>query len=183
MPTDQPFLDSLTPRPLAREMDVTGFRCNPSIDWFLTQVAHDHHQKRISTVTCWVTGANIAGYIATSMTVVEISDSTQRGFLGLAATIFRQGGAHTKRFPAFLIGMLGVCERYHRRGLGEHMVKYAIGQARALSVDVGCRFVTVDSDPTDEALGLYRKMDFRAIEGQDKKRATMWMYYDIGHRV
>jgi GNAT superfamily N-acetyltransferase len=183
MPTDQAFLDGLAVGPLARNLDLTKFRCNPAIDWFLTEVAGDHHEKRVSAVTCWVNVDDVAGYIATSMTTVEIGDSTQRGLLGLAATIFRKGGGHSKRFPAFLIGMLGVCERHRRLGLGEHMVKYAIGQAMTLAADVGCRFVTVDSDPTDEALGLYRKLGFNAIEGQDKKRATVWMYFDLGHRA
>jgi hypothetical protein len=47
---------------------------------------------------------------------------------------------------------------------------------------VGCRIVHVDSDRTPEALGLYRSVGFVMPDGQDEKRATAWMYFDLGPR-
>jgi ribosomal protein S18 acetylase RimI-like enzyme len=78
--------------------------------------------------------------------------------------------------------MLGVSEHYKGRGLGLHMVKSVIGQARAVSKEVGCRFVTVDSDPTPAALGLYEKAGFKHVPGQTK-RETVSAYFDLGTHV
>ncbi len=181
MPTDQAFLDSLVVRPIGRDLDLRSFKCETTIDWFLTAVACEHHEKRITAVTCWLHERDVAGYITTSMSVVELSDSPQRDRLGLKAILYRKDGKHNQRFPALLIGMLGVCREYGRRGLGLHMVKHAIGQGIALSRNTGCRFVAVDSDPTDEAMGLYEAAGFKQAEGQ-KNRKTVLMYFDLGPR-
>lgn len=82
--------------------------------------------------------------------------------------------------------MLGTCERYKRKGLGREMVLYAVGQAERLSETVGCRFVTVDSDRTDEAIGLYRSCGFDEVQQKPAKpgeeRKTVWMYRDLKAR-
>jgi GNAT superfamily N-acetyltransferase len=184
MPTDPPFLAGLERKPIGADVDTSRFKCNDEIDWYLCEAAADHHEKRITTVTCWLHEGDLVGYIATSMTTVELYSSNQQEQLGLKEVRFRAGATGRWRyFPAFLIGMLGVCERYRRRGLGEHMVKFAIGQARAICANVGCRFVTVDSDPTPEATGLYEKLRFLRVEGQDKKRKTIWMCRDLRQRT
>jgi GNAT superfamily N-acetyltransferase len=182
MAIDSSFISGLTLRAIGRDVDVGAFRCNEAIDWYLTQAACDHHEKRITMVSCWLHGADLAGYVTTSMTEVALDEAPLRTLYGLTEILFRKGQGHRKRFPALLIGMLGVCEKYKRRGLGEHMVKYAIGQASALSADIGCRFVTVDSDDTPEATGLYRKIGFAAPDGQ-KRSGNVRMHYDLGLRT
>ncbi len=179
MPIDQTFLDNLRPRPIGRDVDTSKFTCNPRIDWYVATVASDHHERRITSVMCWLHNGDLAGYITTSMTIIQLKESKLRQLLGLAGVLLKKDGKHFDRFPGLLIGMLGVCDRYKRRGLGQHMVKYAVGQARSLSNEVGCRLVTVDSDKTEEATSLYKKLGFQIPEGQDREN-TVWMYYDVG---
>src|SRR5438309_10712937 len=107
------------------------------------------------------------------MSLVKMENSLQRENLGLKGVTFREGAREYKQFPALLIGMLGVCERYRNRGLGLHILKVTIGRARAVSRSVGCRFVTVDSDKTDAALGLYRRAEFQQVEGQERESTVL----------
>jgi GNAT superfamily N-acetyltransferase len=166
---------------MSRDTDVSTFSCNPAIDWYLANQACDHHEKQISTVHCFLSDGRLAGYMTTSMTYVQLDESPLRALYKLTDILFRKGGGHHKRFPGLLIGMLGVCDGHRRKGLAEHMVKYAIGQARVASESVACRFVTVDSDATPEATGLYTKVGFTAPEGQ-KRADTVRMLFDLGPR-
>jgi|SRR5579859_1881876 len=181
MPADKAFLDALLVRPIGRDVDTSRFVCNETIDWYIRNAACDHHERRFTTVHCFLHNDDLAGYVTTSMTEIVIDDSPLRGFYGLTEILLRKGGGHRKRFPGLLIGMLGTCVRYRRRGLGEQMVKYAVGQASSASDVVACRFVAVDSDDTPEAKGLYEKVGFRPPEGQ-KRADTIRMLYDLGRR-
>ena len=62
------------------------------------------------------------------MTLVMVKESKIRQLIGLAGIVLKKDGKHRDRFPGLLIGMLGTCDRYKRRGLGAHMVKFAVGQ-------------------------------------------------------
>lgn len=179
MPTDRAWLDSLTVRPISPDIDLSNFRCHPNIDWWLMNVAMTMHEKRLSYVTCWLDGKDLAGYVGTAMSAVEMLHPEQREQLGVQQQIMPTGTV-LKSIAALLIGMLGTCERYTRRGLGTEMVMYAVGQAVKLSETVGCRFVTVESDKTEEALGLYRSCGFgEVVQKKAEERKTVWMYRSI----
>lgn len=181
MPTDQTFLDALVAVPINDSISLDAFKCNDAIDWYLRNQACAHHTKRITSVMCWLNDGDLAGYITTSMTEVVLEESPLRILHDLAEVVLRKGGSHRKRFPGLLIGMLGVCESYKRKGLGEHMVKYAIGQAHTCCDSAACRFVAVDSDTTDAALAMYKKVGF--VEVESKKRTdTVRMHFDLGPR-
>jgi ribosomal protein S18 acetylase RimI-like enzyme len=182
MASDQTFLSGLKVREIGPDLDLTRFQCKEEIDWFLRERACDHHEKRMSVAMCWLDGNELAGYMTTSMGYTEHDDSSWRGLLGLVGVKLRPNGKDLKRFPAMLIGMLGVDQRYRGRGLGRHMVKAAVVSALAAADTVGCRIVHVDSDRTPEALALYKSAGFVMPDGQDPKRATAWMYFDLGVR-
>lgn len=183
MPADPAFLDSLIVRAIGRDINTDGFDCNPAVNWFLKNKACEFHEKRLNVATCWMSGGELVGFVTTSMTTMQVQSSAQREKAGLQGIIVREGGAQFDKFPALLIGVLGVCVPHRKRGVGERMVRYVLGQA--LTGSVGCRFVQVDSEPTPEALGLYQKCGFERLEKQDRKRAvagreeTVAMYYDL----
>jgi GNAT superfamily N-acetyltransferase len=181
MPTDAGFLAAISICQISQDIDLSTFKCNPAIDWYLTTQARDHHEKQISTVHCFMSGEILAGYVTTSMSYVQLDESPLRAIYKVTDIFFRKGAGHAKRFPGLLIGMLGVCEGYRRKGLAKHMVKYVIGQARVASESVACRFVTVDADATPEATGLYGEVGFTTPEGQ-KRADTVRMLYDLGPR-
>jgi GNAT superfamily N-acetyltransferase len=177
LPSDAAFLDGLTVRQIGGDIDLSKWDCNGAIDWFLKNQACDFHDKRLAAVTCWLAGNDLSGFATTNMSLLEVESGEERQKMGIAGILVREGGRQYRVFPALLIGVLGVCARYRRKGLGERMVKFSIGQA--LSSGVGCRFVIVDSEPTEEAVRLYDKCGFRKLESQDKKRDTVRMYYDL----
>jgi ribosomal protein S18 acetylase RimI-like enzyme len=176
MPRDEGFLSQVRLSPLI-STNLESFECQPAIDWFLKKRAREFEERRLCTVLCWTAGDDLAGFATTSMSVLEVQSSTEREKMGLSGIVVREGGRHYQVFPALLIGVLGVCSRYRRLGLGEHMVKYCVGLA--LEAGVGCRFVVVDSEPSEEATGLYEKCGFTRLGGQDAKRTTVRMYYDL----
>jgi ribosomal protein S18 acetylase RimI-like enzyme len=182
VPTDQAWLTTLTYRPIGTDLDLTKFRCNPNIDWWLTAVGMTMHQKRFSFVTCWLAGGELAGYVATAASHVEMLIEDQRTELDVQQQIM-PAGTVLKTFPALKIGMLGTCNEYRRKGLGKEMVLYAVGQAMKLSETVGCRFVSVDSDKTEEAIGLYMSCGFKEVQQKKPDRQTVWMYYDLKPRA
>ena len=181
MPTDRQWLDTLTNRPIGPDLDLTKFKCNPNIDWWLTHVGVTMHEKRLSFVTCWLSGGDLAGYVATAASHIELIPD-QRTELDVQQQILEKGTL-LKLFASIKIGMLGTCNQYKRRGLGKEMVLYAIGQALKLSETVGCRFVEVDSDKTDEAVGLYTSSGFKEVQQKKPERDTVWMYYDLKPRA
>ena len=179
MPIDEAFLESLRVRAIGRDVDTSGFSCEKNIDWYVKNAACDHHEKRIAAVHCFMHGAEVAGYVTTSMADIKFNDKKLRDGLGLGGILLREGGSLRERFPALLIGMLGVSTAFQRKGLGERMVMHAIGLASTLSDGAGCRLVVVDSDKTDRALALYRKLNFREVQVRD---TTVQMLYDLGPR-
>jgi ribosomal protein S18 acetylase RimI-like enzyme len=182
MPSDEAFLNSLTVRPLGRDIDLTRFDCKEEVNWFLRERAVEHHEKRMSSATCWLKDGELAGYMTTSMGFTEHDEAAWRRALDLVGVKFTKTGKDQKRFPAMLIGMLGVDVRFRGRGLARRMVRTAVVSALSAANDIGCRIVHVDSDRTPEALSLYRSLGFTMPEGQDPKRGTAWMYFDLGVR-
>jgi ribosomal protein S18 acetylase RimI-like enzyme len=178
---DRDFLGRLLVRPIGPEIRTDSFTCDPNLDYFLKTQALEFHLKRVDVVTCWMDGDDVAGYMATNMTEIELQ-SPMRKKLELQGMKTTETGKFTPTFPAIKIGMLGVCTTYRRRHLAEEMVTAAVGQAFELSSQVGCRFVIVDSDRNPGALALYRKLDFQEVEGygEASDRKTVLMYYDLG---
>jgi ribosomal protein S18 acetylase RimI-like enzyme len=112
------------------------------------------------------------------MSIVQLDDDDQRDSMNLKVPVL-SSGYELRRFPALLIGMLGVSKQYEGKGLGCKMVRYAIGQATELSRDLGCRFVTVDADLNDRAVGMYTKLGFVRVKTRGTRK-TVWMFYDLG---
>lgn len=181
MGNDAEFLSELTDRPIGRDIDLNRFECEPGIDAFLREKACEHHEKRISTVTCWLNGPELAGYITTSMALTQFTDSKWWRLIGLDNIEFVAGAGAQKRFPAMQIGMLGVDKRYRSKGLARLMVKRALVYAMDAASTIGCRIVFVESLKNDDAISLYRSLGFSAAAGQDT-RPKLWMYLDLGLR-
>src|SRR6266850_5094251 len=139
--TEREFLGSLTSRPIGPDINLSQFTCgNDAVDWFARNKALELHEKRINNVMCWLKDGDLAGLVTTSMNVLAVQDLGDRERLGLqGVVVFREGGKQYQTYPALLIGVLGVCTKYARKGLAETMVRYAIGQALSLSDAVGCR--------------------------------------------
>ncbi|OLC73594.1 MAG: hypothetical protein AUH83_11495 [Deltaproteobacteria bacterium 13_1_40CM_4_68_19] len=185
MPTDRPFLDSLTVRHVGPDIDLTGFTCaSEGVVWFLRNAAVICHRKQANTTTCWMDGPRLAGYVTLRTEEIVIKSGSAKERFGLAGIKVTEKGKDLYRFPSVLIAMLGVCTPYCRKGLAREMVLFSLGHARSMSkAGVGCRFVRVDSEKTDAALGLYRGAGFVSAPEQEEARGTESMYFDMGERT
>jgi ribosomal protein S18 acetylase RimI-like enzyme len=169
---------------IGRDMDLGRFQCKEEIVWFLRTQAVSYHEKRLAVVKCWIFDGELVGYMTTSMGLTEHNEPKWRTLLGLAGIKRTMDGTgkDMHRFPAMLIGQLGVDTRYQGRGVGGLMVKHAIVSAMGAADDFGCRIVHVDSDRTPSALKLYTSAGFTLPEGQDESRGKAWMYFDLKAR-
>lgn len=179
MTADPAFLNSLTRCPLDKAIDLSGWKCDDAVDWFLREQAHLWHDQRANTVTCWLDGKTLVGFVTTSMDQLLVESPEERDHMGLTGLKVHEQGKHYKRFPALLIGVLGVHAGHQGRGIGRVMVNFSIDQAKT---GPGCRFVKVDSYNTPDALRLYERTGFVRLDDQDPKRSTIAMYYDLGAR-
>jgi ribosomal protein S18 acetylase RimI-like enzyme len=116
--------------------------------------------------------------MSTSATRIEMDDPKDRKEVGLDGVTHTETGGYERNYPAMLIGMLGVANRFRCRGLGKHLVRHAIGQARELARITACRFVNVDSMNTPDALKMYRECKFKE-PGKQKRAGSVAMYYDL----
>lgn len=85
-----------------------------------------------------------------------------------------------KQVPALKIGRLGVNSKFKGQDIGTALMKYAVGVAFRMNdeLGVGCRFLTVDSDP--DAIKFYEKMGFVLSQHRIyKKKDYPNMHYDI----
>jgi GNAT superfamily N-acetyltransferase len=184
LPADQKFLDGLKRRVFDPTIDVSKFTCQENVKWFITASAPHHHGTRVSTVTCWTSGDDLVGYVATSMKDVHLKEDTKLDEADRKAILgeirHTEAGPLVKRVPAVHIGMLGVCERFQRRGIGGYMVQWVIGKALEVGDEIGCRFVTVDSLKTEQAVALYSGARFRRTTVE--RDNNVLMYLDLGPR-
>lgn len=66
------------------------------------------------------------------------------------------------KYPAIKIGRIAVDRVFERKGIGRFLLLAAIGKAIAISNEIGCRYITLDSKP--ESVGFYEKHDFKLVK-------------------
>jgi GNAT superfamily N-acetyltransferase len=85
-----------------------------------------------------------------------------------------------KQVPALKIGRLGIELKYQSQRIGTALMKYALGVAFRMNdeLGVGCRFLTVDSDP--KAIDFYKRLGFvMSLHRDYKAKHYPNMHYDI----
>lgn len=100
---------------------------------------------------CW--NKDIVGYLALVADTLEVEAIDE--YDKIAGYLYH-------RYPAVKIARLAVHKDYERRGIGKFMLLTTIGKAIAISKEIGCRYITVDSKP--ESVGFYEKHGFRIVE-------------------
>ena len=67
-----------------------------------------------------------------------------------------------QKYPAIKIARMAVDEKLSGAGVGRYLLLAAVGKVHHLSLEVGCRYITVDSKR--EAVGFYEKNGFKIIK-------------------
>lgn len=99
---------------------------------------------------------------------------------------------HLKRYPAVLIGRLGVNKDYCGKGYGSEILDYVKNWFSEPENKTGCRFVIVDALNSPRVLKFYSENKFRFLFSTDtqelayekvnanqKKPNTRLMYFDL----
>lgn len=88
-------------------------------------------------------------------------------------------GYNYDSYPAIKIARLAVDRRWSNRGLGRHLVEFALGTAKdSVSPHVGCRFVVVDSK--QGSIRFYEKCGFTMLETRgNRAREKPVMFVDL----
>jgi predicted N-acetyltransferase YhbS len=73
------------------------------------------------------------------------------------------------RYPALLLGRVAVDNDFRKRDIGRCMCMWAVGLARKLSRQLGCRFVVL-STKDESRITFYKKCGFQICPESKKKR-------------
>ena len=147
--------------------DLSQFDCgHDDLNGFLKNDCTQHLEKKISGTKLALYEGAIVGYITLLADAIILHAE-------------ELGDFPFKQVPALKIGRLGVEKKCQGQKIGTALMKYALGVAfRMNESGVGCRFLTVDSDP--KAVDFYAGLGFvmsRHRDYKDKKYPNM--HYDI----
>ncbi len=94
-----------------------------------------------------------------------------------------------RRYPAVLIGRLGVNEAFSGRGIGSELMQFIKKWFVQKDNKTGCRYLAVDSYNEKSTLSYYVKNGFRFLFSTEEQEAenarislplkTRYMYYDL----
>ncbi len=126
-------------------------------------------------------------YINMSVTKIAHIDTKIIGYYSVLTDTLKkqniQPGDHISeaaysQYPAIKIGRLAVQKDMQQLGYGRYILRHAIAYSTLLSEFVGCRFITVDSKNTEQALKFYTKNGFKEAKKGEKRYFTP-MYLDL----
>jgi predicted N-acetyltransferase YhbS len=76
-----------------------------------------------------------------------------------------------KRYPALLLGRLGVDNNYRKRHVGLCMVQWTVARAQVMAKEIGCRFVVVLT--RQSKVGFYKECGFEVCPNYDNKKKVL----------
>src|SRR2546423_4063171 len=148
--------------------DPSAFNCgHDDLNDFIKNDCPGQMQRKVSVTKLALYDGSIVGYITL------LADSITLHADELGDFVFKQ-------VPALKIARLGIEVKYQSQRIGTALVKYALGIASRMNdeLGVGCRFLTVDSDP--KAIDFYKKRGFvMSLHKNYKDKHYPNMHYDI----
>lgn len=152
---------------LAAHHSVAGFTSgDAAIDAFLRTTAVAEQTMGLSSITVAVdprAGDIIVGFFTLSPLSIRI-DPRVLAALGLESVPYPSVGG-------YLLGRLGVDQRYQRRGVGQALVAVAVTHARRGREGTGGVFIAVDGKD-DSLVGWYEHLGFVRL-GAHTRRCIM----------
>ena len=132
---------------------------------YLKVQAHYDQEEQIGQTWVFKYSGKIVGFITIAMAHMKKSECEE-----LAIDSFGN-------VPALLIGHLATHKDFERRGIGEHMVSWAITKAEDYSESIGCRLVMLN--PESDVIGFYEKQKFVHVPHGDDDEESASMFFDL----
>lgn len=137
------------------------------IDDFYNHKLDTYEKNKLSKIRLLKKDGIFVGYFAVSMNVIE---------LGKLSTDEKIKGTTPRRYPALLIGRMGVDKKYRKNGIGAFICDFCRGLGIQLSNQVGCRYLTLQT--TKDKIYFYEKCGFvKSTKAPDS--GLYWMYSRI----
>jgi hypothetical protein len=156
-------LDQLIVRSLDEQADVSQFDCGLDdvlgIDEFIHKEAMQYQNDSMGITYLFYHQNVLVGYVTVAMYAIEVKETRLRMVTS------------EKRYPALLLGRLGVHNGYRHRHVGLSICLWTIGLAKELSRKIGCRFVVLLTSPTK--VGFYQKCGFEICPKYEKKKKVL----------
>jgi len=120
--------------------------------FFRSYAGQNQFRHHVGVTYVAVDAGEVLGYLTVAPGGIEIDD--------LPAGL--QGGLPRYPLPALRLARLAVDSKVRGRGLGEQLLRFALGLALTMAEDYGCVGVAVDAKLGAEA--FYARYGFRAID-------------------
>jgi GNAT superfamily N-acetyltransferase len=148
-----------------------GFACDdPDLEEFLKKDALVYYAGKLAVTYLVIYGGKPVGFFCLSNDSIKVNKEDRERLDEL--------GKHLPIYPAMKIGRLGICREFRSRGLGTLIIEHVMGRALVQSLDVGCRYLTVDSYKKQENIRFYSKNRFKELT-DERERKNVPMYRDI----
>lgn len=163
--------------------DLNDFFNNDAVNYSKQLLGKSHCfvlEENTSEVVCAFTVSN------DSVNVGHIPNSRRKRLL---RNIPR--AKHMRRYPAVLIGRLGVSKNFQRKNIGTELMDFIKSWFVHVGNKTGCRYIVVDAYNEEKALQYYQKNGFNFIfstedqeitsteADEDKALSTRLMYFDL----
>jgi GNAT superfamily N-acetyltransferase len=145
--------------PLEKHHDLSSFSSsNEDLNDFLHNDALKSQEDLISRTYLCLRRSYLAGFFTLVTDTIEVK------------LVEREDGIDDyayQKYPAIKIARMAVDKKLSGAGVGRYLLLAAIGKVHHLSLEVGCRYITVDSKR--EAIGFYRKNGFKIIKKYENR--------------
>jgi len=149
---------------------LEGFDCTEAdgtdplgLQEFIQREALVYQSERIGVTYLVLHGKDVVAFITVSMNCLSVDELEKPEKIAEVSS---------RRYPALLLGRLGVDKRFRDQNVGTYLCLWVIGLARRISQFVGCRYVALHTLP--EKTGFYTRgpLDFveSSLERPDKKK-------------
>ncbi len=185
--------DSCTLKVLTQELlaDCKPFHCgDPGLDKFFSQESVLHHKAMLGKTYCFVLDdkpSDIICAFTLSNDSVRVDHLPNARKKKVNARISRV--KQMNRYPAILIGKLGVNLNYANLGVGSDLLSTLKRFASHHDNLSDCRMLAVDAKANDRALHYYEKNQFRYLYSSEEQEAenrhmplplkTRFMFFDL----
>jgi len=133
---------------------LESFYCgNSEIDQFLKNSAIAEQEEMLSrTYTAYFDDDIIAFFSLAASSIEVLAIDITNGIEEFSESVY----------PAIDIPKLAVTKKFQGKGIGEYILKAAIGKILSISQHIGCRYVTLDS--LKDKVGFYKKYGFKIVD-------------------
>ncbi|MDE1863023.1 MAG: hypothetical protein KGI33_08935 [Thaumarchaeota archaeon] len=134
------------------------------VDEFVRTKADKYHENKIATVRIVRDKKEIVAYFTVSMSSIGVD---------ILASGEKVEGVTPIRYPAMLLGQLGVDKKYRGKGIGGDICNFCLGLADVLGKLIACRYVILQT--SIDGTSLYNRFEFHMSPKAPVGR-KVWMY-------